>query len=540
VRLNQSELLPIIRIVSNPELSSTRLAAGTVVTADYLPWVRVTAASFLEHHPDAQFRVLVIDDYAAHQIRDDDGFTVLRPADVGLTASELGWMQLIYTPLELCCALKPWLVRRLLDTSEVVFYIDADICVYGPLTDLADEAQAIGLVLTPHSLIPREEPDLPNDDALLQFGQFNGGFMVVGRVGRPFVDWWAERCARECTDWNPELPRRYLDQRWLDLAIGYFPVTVIRDPGINLARWNLFQRDLESIDGRFTVNGVALRCFHFSAFDPSDPDQMWGLGYAHPHNDPAQSPPLRALLGDYARRLIDAGWTARADASPPASNGMQLAPPVRAAIRTALIEAERLEVAPVNAGHNQARIMAWLRMPVSQDGLSWYLWGLREAHATIRAAFPQVPGSDESRYISWASNDGVSGGLVPTALAGAATRFSVDGTRKFVAVLEVDEVLTDPTLLDGVGEVFTNLDEVTLLLRAPGHDPETLVRNLQPVLLASGLNGPSAPDLLAVVDPVPPQLLAGRVHAVFTHRAPNPAFAGIQIITSSQALREAS
>jgi hypothetical protein len=531
--------LPIKYIVDATELPPTRLAAGTVVTADYLPWVRVTAASFLEQHPDAKFAVLVADDPGAEQLRADDHFYVVRPADVGLTKSELDWMQLIYSPLELCCALKPWLLRRLLDSTDVAFYIDADICVYAPLTEAASEAGSVGLVLSPHSLAPRRDPNLPDDDALLQFGQFNGGFMAVSAAGRPFVDWWAERCARECTDWNPESPRRYLDQRWLDLAIGYFPTSVSRDPGINLARWNLFQRDLELVDGRYVVDGGPLRCFHFSAFDPLDPEKMWRHGYTHPKVDPARSPPLRSLLADYATRLLAAGWQPSSGARPPRQvAGIELTPQVRNAVRTALIDAERLGVAPVNAAADPLRLTSWLRAPVSAGGLSWYLWGLRRTHPSIATGFPQVPGPDELRYINWASGEGVSAGLVPTSLAGPATPFSLNGARSFVALVEVDEALADPSLLAGIADVFTSSDDVTFVLRAAGQDPAAVVPALQSALAAYGLEGPHTPDLLAVLDPVPAVLLAPRVNAILTHRPGTAAFSA-PVVTTAEALRGA-
>src|SRR5579875_2721429 len=169
------------------------LAACTVVTADYLPWVRVTAASFAEHHPGARFGVLVVDEPQPTQLRIEDPFMVLRPADVGLSEDELAWMELIYSPVELCCALKPWLIRRMLDYAEVTLYIDADMCVYAPLTEVAEQALEVDVVLSPHALAPRTDPRMPDDDALLQFGQFNGGFLAVSRNGRGFVDWWASK-----------------------------------------------------------------------------------------------------------------------------------------------------------------------------------------------------------------------------------------------------------------------------------------------------------------------------------------------------------
>ena len=364
------------------------LAGCTVVTADYLPWVRVTATSFAEHHPGAEFAVLVIDEPEPSQLRDGDQFTLLRPADVGLSEDELAWMDLIYSPVELCCALKPWLIRRMLDQAEVVLYIDADICVYAPLTEVANQARQCAVVLSPHSLAPRTDPRMPDDDALLQFGQFNGGFLAVSRNGRDFVDWWAAKCARESTDWNPAVPRRYLDQRWLDLAIGYFDSQLTRDPGINLARWNMYQHNFDLVDGRFVVDGEPLRCFHFSAFNPADPTNIRRDGYTHPKVDPQQNPALRELLEDYAHRLLAAGWEPAGDKPAPRTvAGIELTPAVRASIRAALIDAERLGAVPADAARKPEKLAAWLQSPVRADlNISWYQWGQRATSAAVPPA----------------------------------------------------------------------------------------------------------------------------------------------------------
>jgi hypothetical protein len=527
--------------VTAAELPNTPLAAGTVVTASYLPWVRVTASSFSHHHPDALFAVLVIDEPTADQLREDDSFVILRPTDVGLTESEFGWMDLIYSPLELSCALKPWLVRRLLETADVAIYLDADICVYDSLSEFAAQAADVGLVLSPHALAPRTEPNVPGEEDLFVYGQYNGGLLAASKAARPFVDWWASKCARECQDLSAERPTRYLDQRWLDLAIGYFPSTVNRDPGVNLARWNLAQRELELVDGEYRVDGAPLRCFHFSAFDPAEPEELSYYHHAHPKANPAESLPLRTLLADYMQRLLAAGWQPKTGSGHArVLGGIELTPIVRSAIRAALIDAEQIGVAPSNVATDPGRLIAWLRAPVSAGGLSWYLWGLRSAHAGVRATFPQAPGPDEPRYLAWSAAEGISAGLVPSVLAGPAAHFSLNGARGLVTLLEIDEILADPSLLEGLSDVFTRDDDVTLLLRAPGHDPQTLVPTLTSLLSRFGLDGPTAPDLLAVLDPVPPQLLAPHVNAILTRRQPDPAFANASVYSSARAMRPQS
>ena len=62
----------------------------------------------------------------------------------------------------------------------------------------------------------------------------------------------------------------FVDQRWVDFAAGLVPhLTILRDPGYNLAYWNLPKRDLRwDAEHGYTVDGVPLRFFHFSGYDP--------------------------------------------------------------------------------------------------------------------------------------------------------------------------------------------------------------------------------------------------------------------------------
>jgi hypothetical protein len=497
------------------------LAAGTVITADYLPWARAAAESFAEHHRATRFMVVILGDPEPGQLRDGDPFEVCTPADLGISQVQLDWLELIYDGLELCCALKPWLLRHLLSEADVALYLDSDTLVYDSLVETATRALEVGLVVSPHSLAPRTEDGLPNDDSLLQVGQFNAGLVAVGRLGLPFLDWWAIKLARECTRLDPATPLRFLDQRWLDLVVNYFPCVVDRDPGVNVARWNLFQRRLELGGERYLVDGKPLRLFHFSCFDPDTPSVLSRDAPPHPTTDPQRSPALKHLVDDYVERLVRAGWTRRAPAQGfPERAGITLTPPVRAAIRAALIESERDGVVPAAGPRDDNALRAWLRAPVGDGGVSWYLRGLWRTQEELRGVFPNILGVDEHRFAAWSLGEGVSRGLVPAVLAGLANPIRLDDPRAFVVLLDAREIVDDPSLFAGVRDAFWAADDVTFLLHAPGWDLEMLESDLAPVLSASGLAGPGAPDLLALIDPAGPGALAPWVHAILTRRPP--------------------
>ncbi len=58
----------------------------------------------------------------------------------------------------------------------------------------------------------------------------------------------------------------FVDQRWCDHVPALFDrLKVIRDPGYNVASWNLSTRKITvEKDGRITVNGHPLRFWHFT------------------------------------------------------------------------------------------------------------------------------------------------------------------------------------------------------------------------------------------------------------------------------------
>ena len=81
----------------------------TIVTKDRLPWARVLAASWAEHHPE-RVAVLVVDEPDERFNPADEPFDVLSAHDVA--GDELSRLALRYEPFELAMALKPRLLSH--------------------------------------------------------------------------------------------------------------------------------------------------------------------------------------------------------------------------------------------------------------------------------------------------------------------------------------------------------------------------------------------------------------------------------------------
>ena len=250
-------------------------------------------------------------------------------------------MSVYYSALELNTAVKPFVFKALLTEPGVssAVYLDPDIYVFRPLDVVRARLAEAQLVLTPHLTRPLEGEAQPNDRDILRSGTYNLGFAAMRREAEPLalLDWWAERCRFDCRS-DPDAGL-FTDQRWMDLAPGFVDsLGLIRDPGLNLAYWNLEGRALARTPAGWTVDGQPLTFFHFSGFDPRRPLTL----SKHQNRVKAEAgSPLAALLADYAETMLRNGHEA-ASSVPYAHNrfttGRTVTPLMR---RTALAAARR-------------------------------------------------------------------------------------------------------------------------------------------------------------------------------------------------------
>jgi hypothetical protein len=224
----------------------------TIIAKNYVAHARVLAESFLEHHPEETCYVLVIDDTESYIDAASEPFELVRPAQLDIDDYE--HMAAIYDVLELSTAVKPWLLRHLLDGRglERVAYLDPDIRVYDRLDEIERLTGEHGLVLIPHitSPLPRDGKR-PSEADILISGTYNLGFISLehGSATDGLLDWWSERLKTDCVV-APDTGY-FVDQRWMDFVHGVMPdFFVLRDPSYNVAYWNLHGRELTYHKGR--------------------------------------------------------------------------------------------------------------------------------------------------------------------------------------------------------------------------------------------------------------------------------------------------
>ena len=380
--------------------------ACTIIARNYLPYARTLAESFAEHHPGSRFTTLILDgaDSAG------EPFETVTPYEIGIEAEELHRMAMIYDLKELATAVKPWLLRTLLDGgADAAIYFDPDISIYQPLDDIGALAQERSIVLTPHTTEPiPDDGCLPDYSMIMHAGIYNLGFIGVGASATPFLDWWSDRLSRHCVIALEQA--LFVDQRWVDFVPSLFEHYILRDPGCNVAYWNLHGRHVVRNGELFEVNGAPLRFFHFSGYKPDTPHILSHHAGAKPRILLSKNPDLAHLCGEYGSRVLAHGYGRAQEAAyefDRLPGGIAVDPLMRRLFRDELLEVER-EGKPVPPDPFDPAVtesfLDWLREPVGKGkkaGVSRYAYALYSQRVDLQQAFPKVFGADARGFLDW-------------------------------------------------------------------------------------------------------------------------------------------
>jgi hypothetical protein len=281
-------------------------------TFSYLNRARVLFQTLRRFHPQWELVALITDLPPAGFSFDpaDEPFDrVVWAQDLGIPGFE-GWL-FKHDVVEVCTAVKgPFTHLACASGADAVIYLDPDTALLGSLEPLERWLEDHDILLTPHLIDPNDDPAaiLDNDLSASRTGIFNLGFVAIRTTGEGarFAKWWSDRLLDYCYD---DIPNGlFVDQRWCDHVPALFDkVKVLRDPGYNVASWNLSRRTLAvEKDGRITVNGAPLRFWHFTKLGP--------LGDTMTKKYAGQNFPVYEIWSWYKRQV-----TAATEAAIPAS-----------------------------------------------------------------------------------------------------------------------------------------------------------------------------------------------------------------------------
>ena len=241
------------------------------MSPNYLAYARTLAASYLQQHPGERFFVLIVAALTDRALFAAEPFEVVMLPEIGL--ADLLGEAMKYDLLELNTNVKPTLMLHLLERHGLdrLVYLDPDVFVYAPLAPVFAALETGDAVLTPHLTAPIDDDKQPGEQEMLYNGTYNLGFFAVRNTpeGVGMLRWWERRCLD--LGFSEGRTGLFVDQKWMNLLPGLFVgVAILRDPGCNMAYWNLHERTLDGDAEAPRVNGVPLCFFHFSGIVPED------------------------------------------------------------------------------------------------------------------------------------------------------------------------------------------------------------------------------------------------------------------------------
>ena len=383
-------------------------AACTIVARNYLAQARVLSRTFLAQHPGARMLVLVMDDGPIDL--GPEPFTPVRLEDLGLP--DRASLCFKYTLLELCTAVKPFFLEHVFDRYGVqrLLYLDPDIWVLDRLDPLWEVLTTHAIALVPHITDPIDDELLPNEQTFLRCGAYNLGFLGLrdAPAARRMLTWWQRRCYEQCVVRLEQ--GLFVDQKWIDLVPAIFEeVAIVRDPGYNVAYWNLHARQLRPNGSGWYVNGERLRFFHFSGYDPDVPAAV------SKHQTRFDVDRLGAggrLFDEYRTLLLRDGYREASRWPLPFArfdNGVALSPIVRHLYLS--LGPERQRFGDPFATTPPEAFLAWLNAPAPGEPptapyISNLLAHVPLVRTDLRDRFPDYRGRHREEYLEWLRSTG--------------------------------------------------------------------------------------------------------------------------------------
>jgi len=252
--------------------------AYTVCTASHLGQAKTMADSLAKHNPSYEIIIGLLD--KLDKRIDAEAFKPYRLLPVEeLAIPEFADMCVKYSLMELSCALKSFYASYLLEkeSPDMLVYVDTDIMVFDSFQYAEEKIQDYSIILSPHITSPYPADNKrPQENTITNVGNYNGGFFVLRNDGnaRAFLRWWENHMKDKCFDRPAD--GLFVDQVWFNYVPIFFPgVFIIDHDGYNIAYWNIHERDIEKVNGRFVVNKkFPLVFLHFSGYSFKHPDQI--------------------------------------------------------------------------------------------------------------------------------------------------------------------------------------------------------------------------------------------------------------------------
>lgn len=225
------------------------------------------------NQPNTDFMVFVIGGYDKSLPHCQSNYKLISINDLDI--ENLNELAFKYELLEFCTAIKPKSFEYVFKQKyEQAIYLDPDIYVFSNLDHIFSSLENNPICLAPHIIYPEVEytGHWPQGD-ILAAGVYNLGFAAIRKTDQTelFLKWWNKNLSESCFSERSE--GFFTDQKWMNFCPIYFPETnIIRHLGVNVAIWNIQEREIVHQDNRFYVRRrdakdktlYPISFFHFS------------------------------------------------------------------------------------------------------------------------------------------------------------------------------------------------------------------------------------------------------------------------------------
>jgi hypothetical protein len=253
----------------------------TISTFSHLHQALTLARSIQRHHCQSRFYILLAEnvtpDLADRLQKEHSEIKIHYVFLDQLNAPEcvIRRMAFYYSPFEFCCALRGYLHRYMYDFtghSQWIF-LDGDTYALADMRNVFEQLNSANILLSPHLRKPIDVTNAPHLEwNVLWAGVYNGGFLAINKTSesKKFIDWFCVRLEKYGViepgkrGWNA-------DQLWLNLVFHCFDnVQVVKEVGVNIGHWNVFDGELSCVDEKLFFNEKPLILFHFSGWSADD------------------------------------------------------------------------------------------------------------------------------------------------------------------------------------------------------------------------------------------------------------------------------
>lgn len=278
----------------------------TICSANYLPYAKSLADSFIIHNSEHIFYIILLDKAAEEYHSFISPHKIINVEDMKLELFEE--MSIRYDIFELSCALKPFAadyIFRTIPSCDFLFYFDADIMVFNSLQNAEELLSDHSILITPHlATFSDFEHRIEIEKMVFRAGIFNAGFFGLRRCEETysFLKWWMFNMRTHCyKDVSTSL---FDDQIWLNFVPVYFTNAIITNNlGYNAAYWNMGERKITFKSGQYFINeNIPLVFFHFSGHDFNN---ELLLSKYYPKYTFENFAECKALFKDYKQRVVD-------------------------------------------------------------------------------------------------------------------------------------------------------------------------------------------------------------------------------------------